>query len=173
MNTHSDAVPAEPITTAADRSRACPCMCHEGGPETDHGPRLANGDSGRYAYRRDSRADLHDDEAPASQPVPAPVLLTADDPRWRDGAKVRGEFADGSAAEGFVSGNFVNVSHDINGCAWPRRVFTAVYLIAAAPDPDADTLEVLNRAYNDQCNIGEMLDEIRAAGYDVVKRADS
>ena len=40
--------------------------------------------------------------APASPPIPAPVLLTADDPRWRDGAKVRGEWPDGSVCEGWL-----------------------------------------------------------------------
>ena len=82
--------------------------------------------------------------APASPPVPAPVLLTADDPRWRDGAKVRGEFEDGSAVEGIVEGGSLAAgSQSTCGIYRNRGHFAAVYLIAESPDPDADVRQAL------------------------------
>ena len=76
------------------------------------------------------------------EPVPAPVLLTADDPRWRDGAKIRGEFADESAVEGRIRDGVLWVALMLGGFGFGEM--TAVYLLAEAPDPDADRLHVLN-----------------------------
>jgi hypothetical protein len=170
FDTGAATVPAEPITTAAERSRACPCMCHEGGPETDHGPRLTNGDSGRCACRRDSRADLHDNEAlaPASPPVPEPVLLTADDPRIRDGAKcqwVDGPFVIGG---GMVTASAVRASVRAGGAT---SNYMTLLLIAEAPDPDADkrqaVIEVLHGlGYQDVDGdeAGQILEALRDRG---------
>jgi len=119
-------------------------------------------------------------------PAPAPVLLTADDPRWRDGAKARGVFEDGTAVEGIVEGNTLAAgSQSTCGIYRNRGHFAAIYLLAEAPDPDADTITMLAAA---ACEAwGELwpddkadsdwypavLATIRAKGYDVVKRADA
>jgi len=60
--------------------------------------------------------------------VPAPILLTAGDPRWRDGAKVRGEFADGSAVEGILRDGVLWVALMLGGFSFGEM--SAVYLIA-------------------------------------------
>jgi len=80
--------------------------------------------------------------------VPAePVRLTGPDPRWRDGAKVRGEWPDGSACEGWLSslpilpGKWF-IKHGGVGRSVDVDQVT-VYLLAEAPDPDADTRQAL------------------------------
>ena len=102
-------------------------------------------------------------------PFPAPVLLTADDPRWRDGAKVRGEFADGSAVEGILRDGVLWVALMLGGFSFGEM--SAVYLIAAAPDPDADkrqaVIEVLHGlGYQDVDGdeAGQILEALRERG---------
>jgi len=120
--------------------------------------------------------------APASPPIPAPVLLTADDPRWRDGAKVRGEWPDGSVCEGWLQSLTILpgkwfIKH--GGCGGSVDVdHVLVYLITEVPDPDADVRDVLHDAFAapsiaelDDDELDHVLRNVRAAGYDIVKRA--
>jgi hypothetical protein len=102
-------------------------------------------------------------------PVPAttePVRLTADDPRWRDGAKVRGEFADGSAIEGTLHAYKRAEIHyrEDNGFMY-ADAFARVYLLAEAPDDDEPILDALRV----DGFVDAQLASLRAAGYDVVK----
>ena len=71
--------------------------------------------------------------------VPAPILLTAGDPRWRDGAKVRGEFADGSAVEGILIRREIRWGDPDYYYLYTGNL-AAIYLLAEAPDPDADVV---------------------------------
>lgn len=102
-----------------------------------------------------------------------PVLLTADDPRWRDGAKVRGEFADGTAIEGILIRREIRYGDPDYYYLYTGNL-AAVYLLAEAPDPDAELIADLE--YADQMMVDreekwapQVLKAVRAAGYDVVK----
>ena len=105
-------------------------------------------------------------------PFPAPVLLTADDPRWRDGAKVRGEFADGTAVEGTLHGyRRGEIRYRDDQSFTYADACVRVYLIAAAPDPDADkrqaVIEVLHGlGYQDVDGdeAGQILEALRERG---------
>jgi len=111
------------------------------------------------------------DAGAASVTAPEPVRLTdPDDPRNVAGARVRIVMECTVSGETYADTSPAWVAGHIRGVYRPT---VGVYLLAEAPDPDADALEALNLAYNDQCNIGEMLDALRAAGYDVTKRADA
>ena len=91
--------------------------------------------------------------APASPPVPAPVLLTADDPRWRDGAKVRGEFADGSAVEGILLRREIRWGDPDYYYLYTGNL-AAVSLLAEAPDPDAELRHRIVTALNEATTDG-------------------
>jgi len=112
---------------------------------------------------------VYDPTRPASPPVPAPVLLTADDPRWRDGAKVRGEFEDGSAVEGRLSIR-PSVTEIVyyQGGRGVRRC-SAVYLLAEV-NPDADVLDAMEQTEGERSD--EALAHLRSRGFDVVKAAN-
>jgi len=103
---------------------------------------------------RDDAFDEAHGVAPASPPVPEPVLLTADDPRWRDGAKVRGEFADGKggAVEGILSlwsnSNKWFVDYGDEDACYRADVFPGLILLAEAPDPDADKRQAIIETFN-------------------------
>jgi len=123
---------------------------------------------------------VYDPTAPASPPVPEPVLLTSEDPRWRDGAKVRGVFADGTAVEGWVDDSGQGrlcvpraYIPDVASHTWWRTRFAAVSLLAEAPDPDADVVvRLVEVGLEDGDRARDLLTDLRAAGYDVVKRAE-
>lgn len=86
--------------------------------------------------------------------APEPVRLTADDPRWKDGAKVRGEFADGSAVEGAVDGKrvlYAQIQPSLGTFYWERAMFDVIYLITEAPaDPVDPRVELLAAALHDR-----------------------
>lgn len=89
--------------------------------------------------------------APATA-TPEPVRLTADDPRWKDGAKVRGEFADGSAVEGAVDGKrvlYAQIQPSLGTFYWERAMFDVIYLITEAPAAEDPRVEVLAEALHD------------------------
>jgi len=94
-----------------------------------------------------------------------PVLLTADDPRIRDGATVRTDFEIGSDSD---SWNTDEVRLWVGGGQ-------PVYLLAEAPDPDADVLFALRTTMPGEYKPTPeyVLTVLRAAGYDVVKRTDA
>jgi hypothetical protein len=97
-----------------------------------------NGNGGPYTL-------VYDPSWQPAPPVPAPVLLTAEDPRWRDGAKVRAEFADGTAVEGVLrlrTEAWVVLYRNNCSSVWADE-FDRVYLLAEAPDPDADRLSAV------------------------------
>ena len=106
--------------------------------------------------------------------APKPVRLTADDPRYRDGAKVRGVYEDGTAVEGFVRDHVLVAGDCTTNAIYRNRVyFTAVYLLAEAPDPDAERLSAVVEwlgqhgvTTSDSRDLLTLLDS-------VVKRADS
>ena len=113
-------------------------------------------------------------------PVPAPVLLTADDPRWRDGAKVRGEFPDGSAVEGTAEAlDTLYVSGNGSHLRFSRFRFAEVHLLADAPDPDTDLVDVLQSALDPDFGywtwrgVRELLKAIRSSGYEITKAAEA
>jgi len=100
--------------------------------------------------------------APASPPVPAPVLLTdPEDPRIRPGARVR-YVSDHCVGDGFSPFTVKQ---------WVKDSPTEVYLIAEAPDPDAEVLDAMEETEGRRSD--EALAHLRALGYDVVKRADA
>ena len=113
---------------------------------------------------------------PASESAPEPVRLTdPDDPRWKDGALVRGEFKDGSAIEGYLETDkrlrFIRYG-EIDPGTWYINLdneVPKVYLLAEAPDDDEPILAALRVGGF----VADQLAALRAAGYDVVKRADS
>lgn len=85
--------------------------------------------------------------------APEPVRLTADDPRWKDGAKVRGEFADGSAVEGAVDGKrvlYAQIQPSLGTFYWERAMFDVIYLITEAPAAEDPRVEVLAAALHDR-----------------------
>ena len=98
-------------------------------------------------------------------PVPA-RLTDRDDPRIRDGARVRLDITIGGPSW-----------YADEVCEWVDGD-EPVYLLAEAPDPDADMRDVLHDALsgpllaelNDD-ELNHVLRNVRAAGYDVVKRA--
>jgi len=129
----------------------------------------------RYGHLSDGDAMTAFDAGAASVAPPTPQKLpwiTTDDPRWRDGAKVRGEFRDGSAVEGTLEMSAAEggwwIVYLLECSTWVTE-FTTVYLLAEAPDDDEPILDALR--------VGGFVDaqlaSLRAAGYDVVKRAGS
>jgi hypothetical protein len=111
----------------------------------------------------------------ASQATTEPVRLTADDPRWRDGAKVRGEWEDGSAVEGILaksrtSGEWLVLY--LEACTtWTSR-FTAVFLLAEAPDPDAELVEAFRGEFDGlttEQDFREVVHLLRISGYEITK----
>ena len=79
---------------------------------------------------------------PASVPAEPERLTDPDDPRWRDGAKIRGEFADGSAIEGILIRREIRWGDPDYYYLYTGNL-TAIYLLAPAPDPDADKRQAL------------------------------
>ena len=100
-------------------------------------------------------------------------LVTADDPRLK-GARARAEFDRANsvtAYEGVVEEGDTYRSGDVrftlaNVCL---KSATRVYLLAEAPDLDAEVREALEAADEASCTYAGMLDALRAAGFDVVK----
>lgn len=86
--------------------------------------------------------------------APEPVRLTdPDDPRWKDGAKVRGEFSDGSAIEGAVDGKrvlYAQIQPSLGTFYWERAMFDVIYLITEAPAAEDPRVEVLAAALHDR-----------------------
>ena len=116
--------------------------------------------------------------ASVAPPTPQkPAWITTDDPRWRDGAKVRGEFRDGSAVEGTLEMSAAEGGDPPGGwwivylldCSTWVTEFTTVYLLAEAPDDDEPILDALRV----DGFVDAQLASLRAAGYDVVKRASA
>ena len=89
--------------------------------------------------------------------APAPVLLTADDPRIKDGARIQ------TSDEYTVGDSRMQVRHVV------ARIDDgiAVYLLAETPDDDEPILDALRVGGF----VADQLASLRAAGYDVVKRA--
>ena len=93
-------------------------------------------------------------------------LVAADDPRIKPGARVRLEWDDGDVAEGVV---------DREGLVFDGQYHIhcglRVYLLAEAPDPDAEVWEAMGKAapWLADCNINEILTGLRALNFDVVK----
>jgi len=177
----SVAVPAETITTAAELaailkmhdSDRMECMNGHGG-RCCPAPECAHGYVSQYLHQADAIIEALG--LPASPPVTAPVLLTADDPRWRDGAKVRGEFADGSAVEGILIRREIRWGDPDYYYLYTGNL-AAIYLIAEAPDPDADDIASLLRIGDRWSQIGlggditrSILADLRADGWN---RADA
>ncbi len=119
----------------------------------------------------------------AEEPIPAPVLLTADDPRWKDGAKVRGEFADGTAVEGWLTRRGSKRWAITYGDAFQyAECYPVIYLLAEAPaDPDAERTELLAAALHERGGCEEewpncaatTLEHYRAAGRILLARLDA
>ena len=122
---------------------------------------------------------VYDPTAPASPPVPAPVLLTADDPRIKPGARVQyridttlvNGLADGATHDARLVSACIRAQIPQNPPLWTIQGYPAVYLIAEAPDPDVDVRVALNLASRD--NLDEMLANLREHDWDVVKVARS
>lgn len=119
--------------------------------------------------------------------APEPVGLTADDPRWKDGAKVRGEFTEGKggAVEGVLdywaaSGQWFIDYGDEDAC-YRADVFPVLYLIAEAPDPEVvDRRNVLRQALADarlddwtDAELDDILFGLDARNFPITKRADA
>lgn len=119
-------------------------------------------------------AAAFDAGAASVTPVPAPVLLTADDPRIVAGALVEVTYPS-------ENGESVTYRHRVEAGSTARAwsvgavkstiPLVAVLLIEEAPDPDVDVLDAMEATYGK--NSDEALADLRAAGYDVVKRADA
>lgn len=110
--------------------------------------------------------------APVPAATPEPVRLTPEDPRWRDGAKVRGEFEDGSAIEGIITRGYrIDGGAKVFQYSVPRSYFTAIYLLAEAPDPDAEKRQAIAEVVGSLCGVditdgdcGEILTGLRERG---------
>ena len=100
-------------------------------------------------------------------------LVTADDPRLK-GARARAEFDSANsvlAYEGVVEewDTYRNGDARLVVANVCLKSATRVYLLAEAPDPDAEVRKALEAADEASCTYAGMLDALRAAGYDIVK----
>jgi len=157
-------VPAEPITTAAELD-ALPDRSVVQDADSDTYEK--RGDSwhraefgSRWTSRRLCEYSRLTLLAPASPPIPAPMLLTdPDDPRIRVGAVLARQFRIGDLG---VVGARVDIRNGRH-----------LYLLAEAPDPDAEIVAALEAAKLQHLDSArDYLDALRGAGYDVTKRAD-
>ena len=158
-------------------SRLLFCACDRSVQYTEAGLTRHLLDVGRDEGRQEREALAADDwrdgydvglAAAKGEPV------TADDPRIKPGARARVEF---DTANGVTAHESVVAEWDMYHNGDVRlTVATAyvqgaarIYLLAEAPDPDAEVREALEAAAGDSCTYAGMLDALRAAGYDVVK----
>lgn len=180
-------VRAEPITTAAELAALLPrrVVRDRMGHDWEKGPGYSRPTDGVFRKRDGDRwgttcafpeALVKDGPLTLLAPASPPVLLTADDPRWRDGAKVRGEFEDGTAVECIIRNGVAWLGESLFGFGFGD--YARVILLAEAPDPDADLVSTLRRILDkgyvvDLAPAPQLLSAIRAAGYVVTKRADA
>jgi len=161
-------VRAEPITTAAELDALPVGSIVFDDP--DPWQKYASGDWGSQGHGYWT-SDVLARNGPLTLLAPAPVLLTADDPRIRDGAKAETRRAFTIGEPGWSE-------------SWVTEVIRAdgarVYLLAEAPDPDADARRALEIAIGLNVSTGrvpelavEVLATLRDNDYDVTKRVES
>ena len=112
--------------------------------------------------------------APASPPVPAPVLLTdPDDPRIKSGAlvSITQSYGDDGESNTYTRRICTTSGWGVLGVRGRIAEGQRALLLAEAPDPDADVRVALNLASRD--HLDEMLANLREHGWDVVKVARS